>query len=70
MSLMMASRASPLVRMVFTQSRCSELSGVSSRRLVMPITPFMGVRISWLIESSGTLLGINRNAVFPSRAPA
>ena len=48
---MMARSASPLERMMFTQSRCSALSGVSRSRLVMPMTPFMGVRISWLIEA-------------------
>ena len=32
-----------------TYSRCSASNVVSNNRSVMPITPFMGVRISWLI---------------------
>ena len=47
-SLMMLSRESALLRMVRACERCSALSVVSSSRLVMPITPFIGVRISWL----------------------
>ena len=42
-------RWSPLERMVSAKSRCCGLSGVSSSRLVMPITAFIGVRISWLM---------------------
>ena len=45
------SSASPLVRMTSAHSRCSGLSGESSRRPVMPMTPFIGVRISWLIAA-------------------
>ena len=30
-------------------SRCSKLSGVSSVRFVIPMMPFIGVRISWLM---------------------
>ena len=30
-------------------ARCSSLSGVSSSSRVMPMTPFMGSRISWLM---------------------
>ena len=33
---------------VSTCSRCSRVRSESRRRLVMPRTPFMGVRISWL----------------------
>ena len=55
MSLMMVSSASPELRMVSTDSRCSADSGVSSSRLVMPITPFIGVRISWLMDARKAL---------------
>ena len=43
-------------------SRCVGSSGVSCNRLVMPITPFIGVRISWLI--------VARNADFAWLAPS
>ena len=46
MSSMIASSASPLARIVSAHSRCSGCSGESISRLVMPMTPFMGVRIS------------------------
>ena len=46
---MMASSDSPLVRSVSTKSRCVGVSSVSSSRPVMPMTPFIGVRISWLM---------------------
>ena len=45
---MIASSASPELRTVSAKSRCSASSGVSSSRSVMPSTPFIGVRISWL----------------------
>jgi len=48
-SLMIVSRLSPELRMISTKSRCSALSGVSTSSVVMPITPFIGVRISWLM---------------------
>ena len=32
-------------------SRCSSLSTVSSSRSIAPITPYIGVRISWLITA-------------------
>ncbi len=35
-----------LVRMVSANSRWADCSGVSSSSSVMPITPFIGVRIS------------------------
>ena len=49
MSLMTTIRLSPLERITSVNSRWSLLSGVSSSKLVMPITPFIGVRISWLM---------------------
>ncbi len=53
---MIVRSASPEVRIVFTKSRCSAVSGVSMRMLVIPMTPFMGVRISWDIEARNSLL--------------
>ena len=52
---MMVSRASPELRIVWTKSLCSLLRWVSVRRLVMPMTPFIGVRISWDIEARNSL---------------
>ena len=49
MSLMIVSRLSPEWRMVSTNSSCSAVSAVSSSSVVMPMTPFIGVRISWLM---------------------
>ena len=46
---MIVSSASPEPRTVSAYSRCSGLSSVSSSSPVMPITPFIGVRISWLM---------------------
>ena len=37
-------------------SRCSGVSSVSSASSVMPITPFMSVRISWLMLARNSLL--------------
>jgi len=53
---MMVNNASPLWRIVSVNSSCSAVRLVSSSRLVMPITAFMGVRISWLIVARNTLL--------------
>ena len=47
-SLINCKRASPHWRMVSAYECCSGVNGVSISRLVMPITPFMGVRSSWL----------------------
>ncbi len=49
MSLMSVRRPSPLCRMTSANSFCWGDSGVSSNSEVMPMTPFIGVRISWLI---------------------
>ncbi len=56
MSLMMVSSASPESRIVAAKSRCSSVSGVSSSRPLMPMTAFIGVRISWLIVARKALL--------------
>ena len=39
----------PLLRMIWSISRCSSDRSVSSSRLVVPMMPFIGVRISWLM---------------------
>ena len=49
MSLMMAMRPFADSRTVEAYSRCSSSSSVASSRSVMPITPFIGVRSSWLM---------------------
>ena len=46
---MTPSSASPDELAVCTYSRCSASSGVSPSSSSMPITPFSGVRISWLM---------------------
>ncbi len=42
--------------MVVAKSRWSSVSGVSSSRPLMPMTAFIGVRISWLIVARKALL--------------
>ena len=56
MSLMISSRACPEPAMISAYSRCSAVRSVSSSRRVMPITPFMGVRISWLMLAMNWVL--------------
>ncbi len=46
---MMTSRPSAEVATASANWRCSSSSSVSSSRAVSPITPFIGVRISWLM---------------------
>ncbi len=53
---MMVSKVSPLVRMVSVNPRCSRVRSVSSSKLVMPMTAFIGVRISWLMVARKALL--------------
>ena len=55
-SLMRVSNASPERRAVSAYSRCSGVSGVSSSSPVIPMTPFIGVRISWLMAARKSLL--------------
>ncbi len=52
---MSRSRDSPLTRMVSSCSRCWAGRSASSSRLVMPMTPFIGVRISWLMLARNSL---------------
>ncbi len=49
MSLIRLSSASPLVRIVSAYSFCSVSKSVSNSSAAIPMTPFMGVRISWLM---------------------
>jgi hypothetical protein len=42
--------------MLVASDRCSVESGVSSSSSVIPIAPFMGVRISWLMLARNWLL--------------
>ena len=56
MSSITRSSASPLERTTSANSRCSAVSSVPSSRPVIPMTAFIGVRISWLI--------VARNALF------
>ena len=61
---MTVSSASPLPRMVSAYSRCSVERAVSSSSPVMPITAFIGVRISWLMvarKSDFAALALSRS---------
>ena len=53
---MMCRSASPLDEMTWAKPFCSGSRSVSSRRPVIPITPFIGVRISWLMVARKALL--------------
>ncbi len=55
-SLMIARSVSALVRIVSANSRCCGFSSPSSSRPAIPITPFIGVRISWLMLAKNSLL--------------
>ena len=56
MSSMIVSSDSPLVRMVSTKSRWSGASSACINNPVIAITPFIGVRISWLIVARNSAL--------------
>jgi len=56
MSLSRDSKESAELFTVSRYSRCSSVSAVSSASSVMPMTPFMGVRISWLMFARNSLL--------------
>ena len=56
MSLMMVSSESADLNTSSAYSRCSVVSSVSRRSSVMPTTPFIGVRISWLMFARNSLL--------------
>ena len=55
MSLMIVSSASLLVRMIVASSRCSASRSLRSSRPLMPMTAFIGVRISWLMAARKVL---------------
>ena len=55
MSLITVSSASPLVRTISAYCCCSGVSSVSRSKPAIPITPFIGVRISWLILAKNWL---------------
>ena len=56
MPLISAIKVSPLVRMIPAYSSCAGDSGVCSSRSLMPITAFIGVRISWLMLARNSAL--------------
>jgi hypothetical protein len=56
MSLIRTRRLSAEARRVSAYSRCSSERGLSMRRSVIPMTPFIGVRISWLMVARNRLL--------------
>ncbi len=58
MSLMMVISARPDSRMVLAIDCCSAFSGVCNSRSVKPMTPFIGVRISWLMVARNSLLAL------------
>ena len=53
---MIESSASLEVRMIVASSRCSSSSSLRSSSPLIPITAFIGVRISWLIAARNVLL--------------
>ena len=59
---MTPSSACPAPRTPSAYCRCVGSSSVVSRRSLRPITPFMGVRISWLM--------VARNVDFAREAPS
>jgi hypothetical protein len=61
--LITVSRVSPQFLIVSMYPRCSLLRAVVSRREVMPIIPFMGVRISWDILVRKKLLARRASSV-------
>jgi len=56
MSLIKESKASADNFAMFKYSRCSESRSVSRTNSVIPMIPFMGVRISWLMFAKNSLL--------------
>ena len=55
---MISSSDSPLLWIVWAKRDCSGERFVSSSSSVMPITPFMGVRISWLMVARNSPLAL------------
>jgi hypothetical protein len=52
--------------MTSAKRRCCSPSGISSRRSVIPRTPFIGVRISWLIVARKALFAWSAWRAAPS----
>ena len=61
---MIDSSAVPEPIAVSTQSRCCDVSGVSSSNCVIPITPLSGVRISWLMLARNSLFAVAAASAF------
>ena len=55
-SLITLSSARPDDLTITMNSRCRDVRSVSSTRSVMPRMPFIGVRISWLMLATNSLL--------------
>ena len=70
MSLTIDSSAWLLDWIVSAHSRWSGLSGVSSSRLDIPITPFIGVRISWLMLARNSDLAWSASCALTARSSA
>ena len=58
MSLMICSSASAECEMVCDRCRCRGVSSVACSSSDMPMTPFIGVRISWLMRARNSLLAL------------
>ena len=63
-SLIMFNRESPQPLIVCTKSVCSSSRVVISKSCAMPNTPFIGVRISWLILAKKSLLALLASSAF------
>ena len=69
MSLTISRRASPEVRTDSAYSRWTGSSSVSSSTRVSPMTPFIGVRISWLMLARKSDLSCDASRAWPAVAP-
>ena len=65
---MMLRSESAELRTVSTKSRCSLVSSVSINSEVMPMMPFIGVRISWLVLARNSDLARVASSSFWLRA--
>ena len=63
-SFMSDKRLSALELTISANSYCSDVSFVSSKRFVIPITALMGVRISWLILARKSLFAFEASLAF------
>ena len=70
MSLMTVSSDSPDDLTMSRYSRCSAVRSVPSASSVMPMTPFIGVRISWLMLARNSLFArLAASAASSARCP-